>query len=446
MTTLPSFSPTETRTEDAPTVELPVANINLCAQVRDTCRRWIETPKAKAHVEVLELHLPDPPATITEDHVTVSKYGTNPNHISPLALIAQIQQQANVVWDEEDWHYQLPPVAVVASATATQEPPSTTSRHQPNRNRTELTRRRQTRIANYILVLDAINFCFWPQLGYEYVDLAQTLTSMASADHRPLDHTREHVDAVLPDHDRNFLLSAESLQTYTPDQLTKLMALHHKQGKVPPNVAERCQLLNQVGAVLATHFEGSAWNVIQAANHSAVRLVGLLVTYFAGFGDFGGTAGSHHHQDPNNPPSDEMRPIAFLKRAQICVGDWDAALQLNLPDLDQLTTFADYRVPQVLRNAGWIRYRPSLAVMVDQGVEIARDSPEEWSIRAATVVAVEHIVKVLRRQQLQQSSTHQPTSSSWTAVRVDWYLWQLGERMQAQGELLPPHKVRTIYY
>jgi hypothetical protein len=83
---------------------------------------------------------------------------------------------------------------------------------------------------------------------------------------------------------------------------------------------------------------------------------------------------------------------------------------------------------------------------VDQGVEIARDSPEEWSIRAATVVAVEHIVKVLRRQQLQQSSTHQPTSSSWTAVRVDWYLWQLGERMQAQGELLPPHKVRTIYY
>jgi hypothetical protein len=37
-------------------------------------------------------------------------------------------------------------------------------------------------------------------------------------------------------------------------------------------------------------------------------------------------------------------------------------------------------------------------------------------------------------------------AKAWTAVETDWYLWQVGERMQLNGELLPHHRVRTIYY
>ena len=67
-----------------------------------------------------------------------------------------------VVWDEEGWHYQ-PPVHLFSSEQNI----------------------RKERIALYILALDAINFCFWPSndYEYEYVDLATTLTSIASSDH-----------------------------------------------------------------------------------------------------------------------------------------------------------------------------------------------------------------------------------------------------------------------
>ena len=84
-----------------------------------------------------------------------------------------------------------------------------------------------------------------------------------------------------------------------------------------------------------------------------------------------------------------------------------------------------------------MQYSEHLATRIDNKQEIVLNSDEEDSIRAATVVSVEWIV-----QELQKLA---PTKV-WTAVETDWYLWQVGERMQNQGELLPHHRVRTIYY
>lgn len=59
--------------------------------------------------------------------------------------------------------------------------------------------------------------------------------------------------------------------------------------------------------------------------------------------------------------------IFFYKRAQILVGDLYGALAevkdfpLKFTNLEQLTMFADYRVPQTLRLVGIFDYSPSLA-------------------------------------------------------------------------------------
>ena len=117
----------------------------------------------------------------------------------------------------------------------------------------------------------------------------------------------------------------------------------------------------------------------------------------------------------------------------------NAALKLNLQGMDRLTTFADYRVPQILRHKGILEYSPDLASRVDRQQEIEKGSFDEISIRASTVVAVEELVKFLNQ-------SPKTKDNSFTDVTVDWYLWQVGERMHQEGMMKPFHRVRTQFY
>jgi hypothetical protein len=49
--------------------------------------------------------------------------------------------------------------------------------------------------------------------------------------------------------------------------------------------------------------------------------------------------------------------------------------------MHMLTMFADYRVPQLLRDAGVIVYSDCLAAVVDAGTELLAGSEEETQIR-----------------------------------------------------------------
>lgn len=292
-----------------------------------------------------------------------------------------------VAWDQEEWHYN-PPKHWSAQV-------------------------RQERIALYILALDATNFCFWPsqQQNYEYSDLATNLTRAAKEDHEQQDQQRNELSTG------SYALSATQLASMTVERVEQILCAN---GKAVPLLEERCRLWNEVGQVLLQHFQGSAWNLIQQASGSPVRAVGLLVEFFPGFRDYHSSC-------------------AFLKRAQICVGDWQAALSLEW-NMAPLTTFADYRLPQLLRERGVMEYHPALAERIDARDEIPAGCPAEWAIRAATVVVVDELVQCLNHM------TSSSSENEWTAVSVDWYLWQLGEQLNQEGKLKPHHRVRTTYY
>lgn len=57
-----------------------------------------------------------------------------------------------IQWDSEGWHY-CKDASIIGPLTA-----------------------------QYILVLDALNFCFWPCAGFEYVDLAVNLKNVFEID------------------------------------------------------------------------------------------------------------------------------------------------------------------------------------------------------------------------------------------------------------------------
>lgn len=269
----------------------------------------------------------------------------------------------------------------------------------------------QERVALYVLALDAINFCFWPHPdqvesnSLEYDHLAIALRKLAEQD--------DDSDSM-----DKYFFSPWNLSQLTADDM-KIALDIHLQGHYLPNMEERCRLWNEVGEAIIQSYDGSAMNLIHASKQSAPKLVQILVQTFPGFRDEAVWKGKW---------------VALYKRAQIAVGDLNAALRLDLQHMDQLTTFADYRVPQVLRHWGAIQYSKQLADKVDSQMELGAE--EELSIRTATVVCVDELVKIVNAKE----------NKCMTAVTMDWHLWQVGEEMNQQGELKPHHRVNTIFY
>ena len=86
--------------------------------------------------------------------------------------------------------------------------------------------------------------------------------------------------------------------------------------------------------------------------------------------------------------------------------------------------------------------KPVLAFLqVDSRQEIEGGSPEEVEVRAATIVAVERIRSALVRR-LEPGGMGAATNV--TSVKVDWWLWDVGEREKEQHR--PHHRTLTIYY
>jgi len=114
-------------------------------------------------------------------------------------------------------------------------------------------------MVQYLFVLDALNFCFWPSEGkWEYEDLSTALKRAVEADAAAL--------------------SAESLAKMTEETLCGLLG-----GRALPNMPARVEHIRQVGAGLLEHWSGSAADMVRACNGSAGRLVDLIVTSFPGY-------------------------------------------------------------------------------------------------------------------------------------------------------------------
>ena len=116
----------------------------------------------------------------------------------------------------------------------------------------------------------------------------------------------------------------------------------------------------------------------------------------------------------------------LLKKAQLTVsGLWRQARQCGSLSTTDVTAFADYQIPNVLRAMGMLSYAPELDEKIDRGELILANSDEERSIRAASVLAVDLI------------SAQQDVA----VADVDYWLWL--RRGQATT---PFHRTRTTLY
>ena len=263
----------------------------------------------------------------------------------------------------------------------------------------------------YFLVLDTVNFCFWAPDGgatWEIEFEGRRISgyyALATA-------LKWGVEAGVPLHEADYLSNLT---------VGDLREIFRGRGELQL-MDQRVKNLNELGKLLLDEFSGEACNLVEAAGRSAVGFAGLLSEKLASFRDVAVYEGEK---------------VFFLKRAQILAADLYGAFRGRdwgeFTDVDRLTAFADYKLPQVLRQLGILRYAPALAEKVDQRVLLEPVSPEEVEIRANTIRAVE-----LMRRELQGRGRNLK------AFEIDWLLWNMGQEDRFRER--PYHRTLTIYY
>ncbi|GKB28956.1 queuosine salvage protein-like protein, partial [Tanacetum coccineum] len=187
----------------------------------------------------------------------------------------------------------------------------------------------------YLFVLDALNFCFWPDKDLNYDDLASGLKAALENDKSVFD--------------------ADRLQKYTGLELRQLL----KWPRPLPLEDERVRLMHEVGFELERSFGGKASNIVESCGKSATNLVSTIARHFPGFRDHTVYKG---HQ------------VFLYKRAQIFAADvWGAFKGQGFgefSDVGSITIFADYIVPAVLQQLGVLRYSSTLADSIQSNKEI----------------------------------------------------------------------------
>lgn len=208
--------------------------------------------------------------------------------------------------------------------------------------------------AQKIFLLDSVNYCFWAPKGKRQWQVEY-----------PPGTVRSGWQALVACFDRALsqnipLLDSQWLRQLTPAQSRQIFL--GLSGVDIPLLAKRREFLRRAGDILAKQFGGRIDNLIAKSRGDVIELVKQVIKNFPYFRDPG-----------------------FYKRAQIFAYDLSLLPDQRLTNSEQLTIFADYRLPQWLRSRKVLSYQSKLAQKVDRQELIAAKSPEEIAIRAATV-------------------------------------------------------------
>ena len=260
------------------------------------------------------------------------------------------------------------------------------------------------------IVYNSINFCYWgePKWGVQI-------------NGNFYDGSSGMLRAVKKAIENGFnLLDPKYLKDLSEDDLAKIL-----KGNVEiPLFQKRLDLLRELGKNLLEKYEGIFKNVVEKAGGEAVKIVEMLASDFPKvFNDIA----NYHGQE-----------VKFYKRAQLVPAHlFDLSkfglISISLKGYNELTAFADYKVPQLLRKFGILEYTNELASKIDNKVEIPIGSDEEIEIRANTIWAIELATKILREKFPQAN-----------AAKVDGIFWFKGQIKSPDDK--PYHRTKTIWY
>ncbi|KAK6384431.1 uncharacterized protein PV06_10930 [Exophiala oligosperma] len=279
---------------------------------------------------------------------------------------------------------------------------------------------------NFIFTMNLLNFSFWSELPHderfaiEYRGERWTgYWSLVAALQRALD---EGYPITTP----TFWTDLGSC----PDSVFEHVFRSATSESIPL-LSQRISILREAGDILEADFSSSPLNIITRAENSASRLVNLLATHFPNFRDTTTLAG---------------REVRLYKRAQIFAADlwacFNGTSYGSFTDMDNLTMFADYRIPQMLQGLHCLWYSPRLESRIARHDQFSPGEAMEVEIRGCSIWCVE-----LLRRQIERK--HPEAKGKLNAVLIDFFLYDTCKEMEKKGhceDMLPHHRTRSIYY
>ncbi|KNC81635.1 hypothetical protein SARC_06058, partial [Sphaeroforma arctica JP610] len=269
---------------------------------------------------------------------------------------------------------------------------------------------------NWIFVIDTLNFSFWSATDTLYTVIYRNKPytgywALCAAINRALD---EGIPITTP-----------SYYAHSTEQQVAHV-FRSDSTEPPPLLHYRHEHLTQCGQVLLKDYKGKVSELIASCNGSAETLMNTMVTKFPCYNDI-----STYRE----------RECAFYKRAQIFVADvWACFEQTgygHFSDIECITMFADYRVPQVLVYLGLMEYTEELTADMKSGSLWQTGDPREAEVRGCSIWAVELVKREMRRQ---------GCASELNSILLDFYLWDYAKQYSHDMAHVPIHLVRTRFY
>eukprot|EP00300_Choanocystis_sp_HF-7_P006448 c14714_g1_i2.p1 GENE.c14714_g1_i2~~c14714_g1_i2.p1 ORF type:complete len:346 (+),score=58.11 c14714_g1_i2:32-1039(+) len=269
--------------------------------------------------------------------------------------------------------------------------------------------------AQWIFVLDTLNFCFWVdadkfRVTYQGKTHSGYWTLCACL--------KRAIDSDIP------ILDASFLATLTIEQASQIFA--GDDGVMMPLLGERVRCLHEAGTGLLNSFNGLFANAIRESCHSIKTLIfDKVLPTFSSFRDVSVY---------------QSEPVAFYKRVQILCADlWGCFGGKSLGDfhdIDSLTMFADYRVPQQLVGLGVLSYSPHLLQLLQSEVVLESGCQEECEIRGCSI----HVVELIKKEM------HTLGFTEATSALIDFCLWDTAKIRSSDLSGIPIHRVISVYY
>ncbi|KAF2094780.1 hypothetical protein NA57DRAFT_45468 [Rhizodiscina lignyota] len=287
---------------------------------------------------------------------------------------------------------------------------------------------------NFIFTMDLLNFSFWTErdgdsrFAVDYKDKRWTgYWALVAALRRALE---EGIEITSPHFWHNGDMTIDTIRhvfrSATDDEM--------------PLLQERFDVMIEAGEVLCMNFESCISSLVTSADHSAPGLANILAEHFPSFRD---------------ESRFEGRKVRFLKRAQIFVADLWAAFDGqdwgDFDDIDKITMFADYRIPQILHTLGSMSYSPPLDAHIRAKREIPPGSSWEIQLRGCSIWSVESIRRQIKRKH---------PDAELNAILIDFFLYDAMKELEKKAqesltaskenadvrEMIPHHRTRSIWY
>jgi hypothetical protein len=299
-------------------------------------------------------------------------------------------------------------------------------------NEPELTPKTKDRATvDWIFLVDLLNFSFWSDTDLQDSGLASSQRFAVAYNDKEYTGYWSLCAAINRALDEGIPITTPAYWKSNDFSLEKLAHVFRSATKeTVPLLETRYDIMKQAGGVFEENKLESFTQILENnKGKSAMELVETVATLFPSFKD------EATYKD---------KKIHIYKRAQILVADiwacFDGEGYGEFVDIDRVTMFADYRVPQILHDLGCLTYSEQLYKHIGDLKMIDSGDPREVELRACSIWAVE----LIRREMVKRDP-----KTEVNAILIDFFLWDTAKKNQQKdykGVSVQCHRTRSCYY